>query len=54
MKVVQERLGHGSAAVTPNTYSHLWPDDDDPTRTVIDAAFSPLADSLRTEAAVER
>ena len=54
VKVVQERLGHGSAAFTLNTYSHLWPDDDELTRTVMDAAFAPLADSLRTEAAAER
>ena len=29
---------------------HLWPDDDTLTRTVIDAAFGPLEDSLRTRA----
>lgn len=53
MKVVQTRLGHGSAVVTMNTFGHLWPGDDDLTRTVMDAAFGPLADSLRTAAVVE-
>jgi hypothetical protein len=47
------RLGHGSAVVTLNTYGHLWPGDDDLTRTVMDAAFGILADSLRTSAASE-
>jgi integrase len=52
-KVVQTRLGHGSAVVTLNTYGHLWPGDDDLTRTVMDATFGLLADSLRTNAAAE-
>jgi len=50
VKVVQTRLGHGSAVVTLDTYGHLWPDDDELTRSVMDAAFSTLADSLRTVA----
>jgi integrase len=29
---VQTRLGHASAAETPDTCSHLWPDSDDRTR----------------------
>ena len=41
VKVVQTRLGHGSAVVTLNTYGHLWPGDDDLTRTVMDVAFGP-------------
>jgi integrase len=53
VKVVQMRLGHGSAVVTLNTYGHLWPGDDDLTRTVMDAAFELLADSLRTRATAE-
>ena len=40
-------LGHHAA----DTYTHLWPGDEDRTRDVLDAALSPLADSLRTEAA---
>jgi integrase len=50
VKVVQTRLGHASAVITLNTYGHLWPGDDDLTRDVMDAAFSVLADSLRTSA----
>jgi integrase len=45
---VQRALGHASATVTLNTYSHLWPGDEDRTRAVMDAALGPLADSLRT------
>jgi integrase len=53
VKVVQTRLGHASAVVTLNTYGHLWPGDDDLTRTVMDTAIEILADSLRTRAAAE-
>jgi integrase len=48
VKQVQTVLGHASAVITLQTYSHLWPGDDDRTRDVMDAALSPLADSLRT------
>lgn len=51
VKVVQSRLGHDTAVVTANTYSHLRPGDDELTRTVLDVAFRPLADTLRTETA---
>lgn len=44
------QLAHASAVITLDTYGHLWPDDDTLTRTVIDAAFGPLEDSLRTRA----
>lgn len=36
VKAVSARLGHGNAAETLNTYSHLWPDDEDRTRQAID------------------
>jgi integrase len=32
VKTVQKRLGHSSAKITLDTYSHLWPDADDPGR----------------------
>ena len=51
MKQVQTVLGHASAVITLRTYAHLWPGDEDRTRDVMDAALSPLADSVRTEAA---
>lgn len=38
---VQARLGHASTQETWNTYSHLWPTDDDKTRDAIEAAFAP-------------
>ena len=51
VKQVQTVLGHASAVITLRTYAHLWPGDEDRTRNVMDAALSPLADSLRTEVA---
>jgi integrase len=52
VKQVQTVLGHADASITLKTYAHLWPGDDDRTRQVMDAALGPLADSLRTGAAV--
>jgi integrase len=40
VKVVQARLGHASASETLDTYSHLWPDSDDRTRTAVDSVLS--------------
>jgi integrase len=51
VKQVQMFLGHASAVITLRTYAHLFPGDEDRTRNVLDAALSPLADSLRTEGA---
>lgn len=51
VKQVQTFLGHASAVITLRTYAHLFPGDEDRTRNALDAALSPLADSLRTEAA---
>jgi len=39
IKTVQARLGHASAAETLDTYSHLWPDSEDRTRSAIDAVL---------------
>lgn len=39
VRVVSERLGHANAAMTLNVYSHLWPDDEDRTRSAIDDLF---------------
>jgi integrase len=50
---VQRALGHSSPSVTLDTYSHLWPDANDRTRTaaagLIEQALKPTADALRTE-----
>lgn len=48
VKTVQKRLGHSSAAITLDTYSHLWPDADDRTRDAVQAAMNALADNVRT------
>lgn len=52
VKTVQARLRHASAKTTLDTYGHLWPDKDESTKAivdaVIDARFSPPADSART------
>lgn len=40
VKVVQDQLGHASASETLDTYSHLWPEDNDRVRQAVDAAFS--------------
>ncbi len=54
VKQVQERLGHASAMITLEIYSHIWPGEDDRTRDVMDAALAPVADSLRTQARQDR
>jgi integrase len=47
---VQRALGHGSATVTLNTYSHLWPPAEDRTRTAAAALMAEtLADPVRTD-----
>jgi len=47
---VQRALGHSS--VTPNTYSHLWPNTNDRTRNAVGGLFRAAmfltADGLRT------
>jgi integrase len=53
--VVQKRLGHANAQETLNTYSHLWPDDDQRTIDAVDQALGrALSPHVRTrEATVE-
>lgn len=46
---VQRALGHSQSSITLNTYSHLWPNSDDRTRTAAAELMSlALADSVRT------
>jgi integrase len=47
VKTVQRRLGHSSAAMTLDVYSHLWPDSDERSRGAIDG-FLGAADVVRT------
>lgn len=42
VKQVQTALGHSSAVITLRTYAHLWPGDDDRTRSISDAALGVL------------
>ena len=50
---VQRALGHSSAALTLTTYSHLWPDASDRTRSaageLLEQALGAAADALRTD-----
>jgi integrase len=43
--VVQKRLGHASAQETLNTYSHLWPDDDQRTIEAVDEVLGTVLSS---------
>ncbi len=56
MVTVQRALGHSSAAITLTTYSHLWPDASDRTRSaageLLDQSFGAAADPLRTESEI--
>lgn len=47
MKVVQERLGHGSAMETLDTYAHLFEGDEDGTGRAIDALFANADEASR-------
>jgi integrase len=48
VKTVQARLGHSSAVMTLDTYSHLWPDSDDLTRAAVDDVLGGSVDYPRT------
>lgn len=43
VKTVQERLGHATASITLDTYSHLFPADEDKTRQVVGSALESLS-----------
>ena len=52
---VQHALGHSSASITLNVYSHLWPKAEDRTRAAaanLRATTAGSADSVRTLAAL--
>jgi len=52
--VVQRRLGHATAQETLDTYSHLWPDDDERTIDAVDMAWNAaLVESTLNEDLVE-
>lgn len=47
VKQVQAVLGHSSAVITLRVYSHLWPGDEDRTRTIVDSVLGALSVSVR-------
>jgi integrase len=53
---VQRALGHHSASITLNVYSHLWPSGEDRTRRAAEgiatAVLGPFADQVRTRGTV--
>jgi len=50
IKTVQARMRHQSARTTLDTYSHLWPDADESTRTAVGAVITARIDSVETAA----
>jgi integrase len=46
IKMVQARMRHASACTTLDTYSHLWPDADESTRSAIGAVITDRMDSF--------
>lgn len=42
VKVVQRRLGHATAKETLDTYGHLWPDDDEHSRSAVGKVLGPI------------
>jgi len=53
VKQVQAVLGHASAVITLRTYAHLWPGDEDRTRSVSDAALNTLRTFCGLDARIE-
>jgi integrase len=53
VKVVQDRLGHSSAMMTLDTYSHLWPDSEDRTRSAVDGVLGAAVSPACHDAAAE-
>ncbi|MFH8587368.1 tyrosine-type recombinase/integrase [Streptomyces celluloflavus] len=42
VKTVQKRLGHAKPSITLDTYTHLWPDDEDTTRAAVEAVLGDV------------
>lgn len=49
---VQHALGHDNATTTLNTYSHLWPSDDDRLRAAVSSSWGLAEDSTPTPSAI--
>jgi integrase len=42
VKTVQKRLGHSKPSITLDTYTHLWPDEEDTTRAAVEAVLGDV------------
>jgi integrase len=42
VKTVQKRLGHAKPSITLDTYTHLWPDEEDTTRAAVEAVLGDV------------
>ncbi len=42
VKTVQKRLGHAKPSITLDTYTHLWPDDEDTTRAAVEEVLGDV------------
>ncbi len=42
VKTVQRRLGHAKPSITLDTYTHLWPDQEDTTRAAVEAVLGDV------------
>ncbi|GAA1426524.1 hypothetical protein GCM10009601_35560 [Streptomyces thermospinosisporus] len=42
VKTVQKRLGHTKPSITLDTYTHLWPDEEDTTRAAVEAVLGDV------------
>ena len=42
VKTVQTRLGYAKPSITLDTWTHLWPDEEDTTRTAIESVLSAV------------
>lgn len=49
VKRVQKLMGHSSPTITLDTYTHLWPDEVDETRTAMDRALRPAPGPNRAQ-----
>jgi len=49
VKTVQRRLGHASAAMTLDVYSHLWPESDERSRAAIDSYLGIPGEERRAQ-----
>ena len=50
---VQHFLGHNNASETLDTYSHLWPENEDRIRAAIDAGLGANVHEMSTPSASE-